>query len=101
MHREILSQLIKKHALIELETEQSKKPRVTLKEPSAKYSFVIISNMPDDALVIKADEFESPSSIFNGKHGECKRADYVIISEEYLLQMAKLRPYDPPLLLFS
>ena len=53
-----------------------------LDEPQAIDSSVRISNMPFDAIVIKIDAFLSPDDIFNGGQGECKRADYVIISIE-------------------
>lgn len=42
-------------------------------------SKAMIRNIPDDAIVIKADVF-STGNIFRGKKGECKRADFVIIS---------------------
>lgn len=37
--------------------------------------------MPDNAVVIKADAFKSPDTVFNGSHGECKRADFVIVAD--------------------
>ncbi len=78
---EILSQLIKNTALVPLQDEYGKS-FVILYEPQAPDSSATIRNLPADALVIKVDAFRSPDEIFNGGNGECKRADYVIISAE-------------------
>ncbi|MCI0515072.1 hypothetical protein L0128_17795 [candidate division KSB1 bacterium] len=40
-----------------------------------------ILGIPEQAVVIKADSFKAPDSIFNGLKGECKRTDYLIIAE--------------------
>jgi hypothetical protein len=77
----ILSQMIKDSALISLQDEYGKK-LVKLCDPQAPDSSATIRNLPSDALVIKVDAFRSPDDIFKGKNGECKRADYVIISAE-------------------
>jgi hypothetical protein len=76
---EILSELIKVTALVSLQGDPNK-PRVILQEPEAPDSTATISYLPSDAFVIKVDAFRSPGDIFNGNMGECKRADYVIIS---------------------
>ena len=76
----ILKEMIKKTALVTLEGPKAK-PRVILKEPDAPDSSATISQLPSDALVIKIDAFRSLEKIFNGDKGECKRADFVIISE--------------------
>ncbi|MDD4966081.1 hypothetical protein [Halothiobacillus sp.] len=78
---DILSQMIKGTALVQLEEEYGK-PIVKLSEPQAPDSSATIRNLPTDAMVIKVDAFRSPDDVFNGGNGECKRADYVIISEE-------------------
>ncbi len=78
---DILFQMIQKSALVQSQ-EKYGKLCVTLSEPQAPDSSTIIRNLPDDAMVIKIDVFPSPDRIFKGKKGECKRADYVIISEE-------------------
>lgn len=57
------------------------KKQVKLTEPQCPDSSVIIHGMPDNAIVIKADTFKSPDSVFKGSHGECKRADFVIIAD--------------------
>ena len=78
---EILKQMISPRALIELTDEYDKKIAV-LDEPQEPDSVVTLRNMPDDAFVIKVDQFSAPNNVFKGSHGECKRADYVIISPE-------------------
>lgn len=77
----ILSQMIKGTALVQLEEEYGK-PLVKLSEPQTPDSSATIRNLPADAMVIKVDTFRSPNDVFNGENGECKRADYVIISAE-------------------
>ena len=77
----ILSQLFSKSSLVPLQGSVTK-PRVTLTEPDAEDSTATISGLPADAFVIKVDDFTSPNKIFQCSRGECKRADYVIISEQ-------------------
>lgn len=78
---EIIAQMIKDNALVEQEDEYGKS-FVTLKEPQEPDSSAIIRNLPHDAVVIKVDEFKAPDDVFQGANGECKRADFIIISEE-------------------
>ena len=78
---EILSEMIKQSARIELQEEYGKF-LVELREPQAPDSLAVIRNVPSDAIVIKVDCFRSPNDIFVGDRGECKRSDYVIISHE-------------------
>ncbi len=78
---EILSQMIKDTALVQLQNEYGK-PLVKLCEPLSPDSSATVRNLPADAVVIKVDAFRSPDDVFNGGNGECKRADYVIISAE-------------------
>ncbi|MEK8088747.1 hypothetical protein [Thermithiobacillus plumbiphilus] len=77
----ILSQMMKGAALVQQE-EGYGKPLVKLSEPQAPDSSVTIRNLPVDAIVIKVDAFRSSGDVFKGGNGECKRADYVIISAE-------------------
>jgi hypothetical protein len=79
--REILSELISDSALIPLETEYGK-ALIKLQEEKVKHSDCSIRNVPSDAIVIKADDFPEPTTFFKGNQGECKRADFIIISEE-------------------
>jgi len=53
----------------------------TLSETESNYTFAI-RNVPNDALIIKCDRFPTTGDkFFRGKNQECKRADYVLISE--------------------
>jgi hypothetical protein len=78
---DILSQMFKDTALVQPQKEYGKL-FIKLCEPQAPDSSATIRNLPADAVVIKVDTFRSPDNVFNGEHGECKRADYVIISSE-------------------
>ena len=73
--------MIKDTASVQVQNEYGKSI-VKLCEPQASDSIATIRNLPADAVVIKVDAFRSPDDIFNGGNGECKRADYVIISAE-------------------
>ena len=77
----ILAQLIKPAATVPLEDKYGKHV-LTLREPQAPDSVVTVRNVPADTLAIKVDAFAAPDAVFNGGHGECKRADYVLISPE-------------------
>ncbi|MBS4068174.1 MAG: hypothetical protein KGZ62_06205 [Sulfurimonas sp.] len=77
----ILDQMIKNSARIPVEVDAfTTKKFVKLTEPQEPTSVVTIHNVPDDAVVIKVDKFEV-DKVFNGSKDECKRADYVIISD--------------------
>lgn len=77
---EILDRMIQAKAKVELEDSGSSKPKVILTE--ANLYAVTILGMPDreNVIVIKGDAFEAPNKVFNGKNGECKRADFTIIA---------------------
>ena len=53
--------------------------KVILLEPEATDSKITISQIPDDAIIIKCDQFKAPKSIFKGNSGECKRCDYILL----------------------
>ena len=57
------------------------KKSVVLSEPLYPKSSVTIAGIPDNAIVIKADAFKSPDTVFSGLYGECKRAYFVIIAD--------------------
>ena len=77
----ILKELVQSSACVSITSNPYGRNIVTLVEPN-QYS-VTINGMPssDDAIVIKIDNFPAPKSIFKGTKGECKRADFVIISK--------------------
>ncbi len=43
---------------------------------------VKIKGLPHNSIVIRAEDFENPLTIFNGSKGERKRADFVIVSND-------------------
>ncbi len=90
---DILCELLRKEAMIALEDGDYGKKKVTLSEPKCddhKGYSVVISNMPEDAVVIKGDAFPSPSTIFSNSRGECKRADFVIIANIHMKRTRNL-----------
>ncbi|MBD2302541.1 MULTISPECIES: hypothetical protein [unclassified Nostoc] len=78
----ILKEMIQENATVPLQEHYDKKKVILTELTDPKYS-VTIYGMPkdDEVIVIKADNFESPKTIFQGKRGECKRADFVIIAD--------------------
>lgn len=55
---------------------------VILKESGAdaKLKHVELYDVSQDAFLIKLDEYEQPKSLFKGTNGECKRCDYVLVT---------------------
>ena len=79
----LFKKLIEQNATLQLERTSYDKTNLILEETAtgeASYS-VTIKGVPRDAFVIKVDEFQPPDRIFKCKHGECKRADYVLITQ--------------------
>lgn len=68
---------------------------IILQEPQAVNSKITIRCVPLDAVVIDLDGVFNNEKLFNGSQGECKRADYLIISEEkqcvIFIEMKKLK----------
>ncbi|MCO6433798.1 hypothetical protein [Nitrosomonas nitrosa] len=77
---EILNQLIKDSAKVQLNLTNGKN-QLKLEDLQSNTS-IAISGVPDDTVVIKADIFRSPDSIFNGTKGECKRADFIVVADD-------------------
>jgi hypothetical protein len=80
-----LKEMINETATVPLEENQDGKRlkhSAKLTEPQDSYC-VTIYGMPanDEIIIIKADNFASPRSIFSGSKGECKRADFVIVAD--------------------
>lgn len=46
------------------------------------HTTVEIKGLPHNSIVIRAEDFKNPLTIFNGSKGECKRADFVIVSND-------------------
>jgi hypothetical protein len=78
----IFHEMIKDSAKVSLSDNYGKK-KVTLIESQNSKSSVTIYGLPDNVIVIKADTFKSPDTIFAGSQGECKRADFVIIADAF------------------
>ena len=80
---DVLRELINRRALVLLEETHFGKKAVVLSEPDnqggIQYS-IKIKGIPNDAVVVKTDMFPSPKGIFSCQQGECKRADYVIVT---------------------
>ena len=77
---DILNDMIKKPAKIS-PIDNYGKLKVTLTEPQHLDSSATISGLPNNAITIKVDTFKSPDTIFNCSNDECKRSDFVIISD--------------------
>ena len=78
---EILKEMIRDFGRVSLVSNQSRNKVILSEPPPANYS-VTIEGMPDEenVIIIKSDQFKAPDTIFRGEHGECKRADFVIIA---------------------
>ncbi len=78
----ILKEMLNDDVKVPLEERHHKK-QVTLAEPAPANYSVTLYGMPneDEVIIIKADAFTSPNTVFKGEHGECKRADFVIIAD--------------------
>ena len=77
---EILDRLIRSEACVQTGIQHDKTV-AELHESQTSDSSVTILDLPSDALIIKTDHFPSPDTVFKGEKGECRRADYVVISE--------------------
>jgi hypothetical protein len=66
--------------MVEL-TDNYDRKQVILEEPQCPDSKVTINGLPNDSVVIKGDAFKSPEKFFAGSHGECKRADFIIVAD--------------------
>ena len=76
----ILNQMIKDTSKVQLEIKNENRASVTLTEPDAPDSKVVVRGLPHNAIVIKVDTFPSLDTIFTGIKEECKRSDYVIVA---------------------
>ena len=77
---QILREMLIDRLQVEAQQEQGKFS-VELTDLTSGTS-VKIKGLPPDSIVIRAEDFEDPVTIFNGTKGECKRADFVIISND-------------------
>ncbi len=80
MSLEILCQMIHADAKEPI-TRNYRNHSVTLREPQQPDSTVEIHGLPHDAIIIKLDKFPDPGHFFNKERGECRRADYAIVTD--------------------
>ncbi|ETI62598.1 hypothetical protein D104_01095 [Marinomonas profundimaris] len=78
---DVLNQMIKDIAKISLQDHYDRK-KVVLIEHGTTDSSLELHNVPNDAIVIDIDSNFNNGKIFSNSKGECKRADYIIVSEE-------------------
>ena len=57
------------------------RPSVELIDPQSGAT-VKIKGLPPNSIIIRAENFENPLTVFNGSKGERKRADFVIVSND-------------------
>lgn len=77
----VLNRMIKDTAKIALLDHYSGKKKVVLIERGTTESKLEIHNMPHDAVVIDVDSSFENSNLFASNASECKRSDYIIVSE--------------------
>ena len=76
----ILHEMLISAAQVQLQPG-SGRPSVELTDKQGNTT-VEIKGLPHDSIVIRAEDFEDPLTIFEGSKGERKRADFVIVSNE-------------------
>ena len=75
-----ITALIKENVIISANIQKGKN-YIKLDEEKENYGLMVVG-CPNDAIAIKCDMFPEPNAVFRGKYGECKRADFIIISSE-------------------
>lgn len=79
---ELVKQLLKDDVIIQpTPTKSNQNYTYKLSEPDSDYTLEI-KGVPLNSVIIKCDKFPSTSNFFDSKNNECKRSDYVIISQE-------------------
>ncbi len=77
----ILQELVKKQATVSPKSTSYGKKIITLKENADGSQYAVtIQGLPKDAIAMKADMFPAPDHIFTCQRGECRRADYILIT---------------------
>lgn len=80
---EILRKMIVERSLVTDLKDENNSNYLVLEENSATAQYDLrIHNTPENTIAIKSDDFSFPTKIFNCRHNECKRADYVIIAKD-------------------
>ena len=78
---EILREMLVCDVQIPLQREEGRPSSVELTDRQANTT-VEIKGLPHDSIVIRAEDFKGPLTVFQGSKSERKRADFVIISNE-------------------
>nr|CAA6806528.1 MAG: Unknown protein [uncultured Thiotrichaceae bacterium] len=78
----VLRRMLQPNIIIPLQDHYNDKKKLLLQEPQADDSCIEIHNVPADSIVIDLDRAFSNQGLFCGSQGECKRADYLLISEQ-------------------
>jgi len=77
----ILSELIADNVIITVVSSSIYSNEVILAENIDNTSYSIkIKGLPKEIFILKADEFPALLNFFKGSQGECKRADYIILT---------------------
>ena len=78
---DILRRLIRKDILASVEDNYGKQSLVLKETASQQTAYSLkVHNVPNDTIAFKADKFPAPEMVFQGGKGECKRADFIIIT---------------------
>ena len=78
---EILKEMLVSDAQVPLRQAGGRPLSVELTDRQANTT-VEIKGLPHDSIVIRAEDFEDPLTVFVGSKGERKRADFMIVSNE-------------------
>ena len=78
---EILKEMLVYDAQVPLQRKGNQLPSVELIDTQANTT-VEIKGLPHDSIVIGAEDFEDPLTVFQGSKGERRRADFVIVSND-------------------
>jgi hypothetical protein len=77
---QILREMLNPDAQVMLQSGHGR-PSVELTDLQSGMA-VEINGLPRNSIVIRAEDFENPLTVFNGSKGERKRADFVIVSND-------------------
>lgn len=78
---EILQRMLIRDIQVPLQCEKPGSPFVKLTDKQAETT-VEIRELPRDTIVIKAEEFKFPITVFESLKGQRRRADFVIVSSD-------------------
>ena len=78
---EILREMLVSDAQVPLQQEEGRPPSVQLTDTQSGTT-VKIKGLPHDSIVIRAEDFEDPLTVFKGSKGERRRADFMIVSND-------------------